>query len=214
MGAVTPGIPQEHVAKLNALGAYSGMVETGTFLGATAEWASAVFPTVHTIEAAPELFERAKARLAACENVTAHPGRSPDVLRGLLPSLRGSWLFWLDAHWSAGETFGQGDECPLLRELELILGAGAHSVLIDDARCFLAPPGAPHDWRQWPTIDRIASAVRAFSASSMSITIVDDVIFVLPAEVHERWCEYLHERASKPTQDTAPQRGLGRWLRR
>jgi hypothetical protein len=210
MGAVSPGIPKDHVTQLKALADYAGLVETGTFLGATTEWASQVFPAVHTVEASPELFERAKARLGARSNVTQHQGRSPDVLRQLVPTLTGRWLFWLDAHWSAGETFGEGDECPLLSELAVILRSGPHPILIDDARCFVAPPGAPHDWRQWPTIDAIAVAAREHSGASASLTIVDDVIFVLPRDLHEPWCEYLHHRAST----TAPKRSIGRWFRR
>jgi hypothetical protein len=208
MGAVTKGIPKEHVALLRTLGGYAGLVETGTYLGETAHWAANVFPQVHTVEASPDLHARAKVSLEAKRNVVQHLGRSADVLRGIVPTLHEPWLFWLDAHWSGAGTFGETAECPLLAELEIVLRSGAHAILIDDARLFFRPVGPPHDWRQWPTIDEICATIRDHAAGVVSMTIVDDVIFVLGRDVHEKWCEHLHAAAGvrRPF--------LSAWLRR
>lgn len=210
MGAVTLGIPRDHVQALKRFGQYAGFFETGTYLGATSEWASGEFPKVHTVEASPELFEKSRQVLAARPNVVQHQGRSADVLRRVVPTLEGPWLFWLDAHWSAGNTFGEGEECPLLSELEIILKGGEHALLVDDARLFFRPVGAPHDWRQWPTIDQICGTIRDHARSRVSVTIVDDVIFALPRATHERWSDHLFELASRPVEAPPKRRGLAR----
>lgn len=215
MGAIHPGIPREHVAFLRSRGGHAGLVETGTYQGASAEWAAGAFPIVHTIEASPELHAAARERLRPRPNVTAHLGHSRDVLGKLVPTLAGSWLFWLDAHWSAGSTYGAGDECPLLHELEIVLRGGArHAVLVDDARFFLWPPPAPHDWRAWPQIGEVCEAVRVHSGGGHRVTVFEDVIWILPRELHEPWCERLHALASRPAAP-APRRGaLARLLGR
>lgn len=207
MGAITRGIPREHVTTLKSLGSYVGLVETGTYLGATSRWAAKLFAQVHTVEASPELFARAQKALAKTPSVVQHLGRSPTVLRKMVPTLQGPWLFWLDAHWSGGLTFGQDQECPLLEELEIVVSSGAHGVLVDDARLFLRPLGAPHDWRQWPSIDEICATIRDHGSGRFSVTIVDDVLFALPRTVHESWCDHLHRMASSP-------RGIAGWFGR
>lgn len=203
MGIVTQGIPRDHVAALREFGGYAGFFETGTYLGATSAWASETFARVHTVEASAELFGKAKEVLGTRPNVVQHQGRSADVLREVLPALDGRWIFWLDAHWSAGNTFGEGEECPLLAELQLVLGAGEHSILVDDARLFFRPYGAPHDWREWPSIDQICGTIRDSARLPMSVTVVDDVIFALPRPVHERWMEHLWKLGS-PERNAAP----------
>ena len=85
-------------------------------------------------------------------------------------------LFWLDAHWSGGETYGEEDECPLLEELGLIFKCTEKKfiVLIDDARLFLAPPPLPHDFSKWPTIQDIIHLV----PNNFELTILNDVIYI------------------------------------
>jgi hypothetical protein len=206
VGATHPGIPREHVSFLRGRGRYAGLVETGTYLGASAEWAAGVFPKVHSVEAQESLHRAAKERLAAHPNVALHLGHSRDVLAKLVPALEGRWLFWLDAHWSAGNTYGAGDECPLLDELGIALRGTQHTVLVDDARFFLWPPGAPHVWRAWPQIDAVCEAVRAHTGGGHGVTVFEDVIWILPRDLHEAWGEYLHGLASRPP-PAEPRRG-------
>lgn len=213
MGIVNPGVPRDFVAFLREVGGYAEFVETGTFLGASTLWAAAHFARVQTVEASRELFARAREVLEPHANVVRHLGRSQDVLRAIVPGLKEPALFWLDAHWSAGETFGEREECPLLLELEIILAGGSHAVLIDDARLFLRCPPRPHDWRQWPRIDRICAAVSEHSRGSAFVTVVDDVIYCLPRSIEEAWCEHLSARLPAPL-PTRPRwmRRLARWL--
>ena len=89
------------------------VVETGTFLGATTRFFSMYFEEVHTIELHQEHYNQAAANLKDCTNVRGYVGASPEVLRQLLPSLKGKrTLFYLDAHWYP--------PWPLLSEIEEI----------------------------------------------------------------------------------------------
>jgi hypothetical protein len=98
-------------------------------------------------------------------------------------------LFWLDAHWSGGETFGEEDECPLLDEIAVIDGDGpSHIILIDDARMFLAPPDLPHEAESWPTIDEVCHALTARRTAFVSI--FEDVIIRVPPEMRSSVTAY------------------------
>lgn len=98
---------------------------------------------VHTIEPAETFFNRAKKKFEN-GNVTVHHGTSEEVLPELLPQLSGSMNFWLDGHYSGGETFQGDQECPIIDELDAISLNRARFenivVLIDDIRCFYSEP--------------------------------------------------------------------------
>jgi hypothetical protein len=90
-------------------------------------------------------------------------------------------MFWLDAHWSGGETYGENDECPLLEELAIInVSPYEHIILIDDARLFLSPPPAPHRIEQWPDITTVINCLNC--VSNRYIIIIEDVIVAAPSK--------------------------------
>ena len=93
-------------------------------------------------------------------------------------------LFWLDAHWSGSQTYGEDDECPLLEELEIILSSNLKNfaILIDDARLFLAPPPLPHNLEIWPSITDICRAV----PDNYDLIVRNDVIYIIPDHVEMR----------------------------
>jgi len=115
-------------------------IETGTHLGDTTELLATVATQVHTIEPAKELFKQAKSRLQHLRNVVVHLGSSETELEGILQSIQGDVTFWLDGHYSAGETFQGSADTPILEELRLIARYRQRFervvVLIDDVRCF------------------------------------------------------------------------------
>lgn len=173
------GPPPELTLLLRDAAAIQTFVETGTYHGRTAAWAAGHFERVVTIERAPELHAEASRKLADKENVACQFGHCRDVLAGLLPALEQTSLFWLDAHWSGGSTYGNQDECPLLEEIALIDQHGPeHVLLIDDARLFLAPPPAPHRPESWPAIDAVCQALTARGDSYVCVH--DDVIIRVP----------------------------------
>jgi len=93
-------------------------VETGTFHGDTTRWAASRFEIVHTIERAENLYNLHSEELARIKGVNPHLGDSRDILPQIVEAIHGQKaVFWLDGHWSGGDTAGESDECPLLDEL-------------------------------------------------------------------------------------------------
>jgi len=112
-------------------------VETGTYMGETTKVASGLFETVHTIEIAPHFYDKAK-NLFSGTNVTCHLGDSSILLNDICQTLDRPTCFWLDGHWSAGNT-GKGiKNVPLYEELEIIMSRCSQPcvILIDDCRLF------------------------------------------------------------------------------
>lgn len=136
MGLETMGPPEELVRALLARFPIKTFVETGTLYGDTAIWASNLFDRVYTIEASPKLHSEVQGKFSGFRNITSLCGTTGYHLNILLPQLEPS-IFFLDAHWSGGETAGQDSECPLLTELSVIMPwFRKHIILIDDARLF------------------------------------------------------------------------------
>jgi len=135
-------------------------VETGTFMGRTTRFLASLAPLVYTIEPAPKLFKRAKRRF---NNTHVHVlnGTSEDVIPTLLPKLSGDICFWLDGHYSAGQTHKGPTDCPIEQELAAIaanLGNFDHvSILIDDIRLFLPSETTYSDY---PSVDFLVDWAR------------------------------------------------------
>ncbi len=107
-------------------------------------------------------------------------GDSKSVLPEILARLGDQpAMFWLDGHWSGGETAGQEDECPVLAELEILSKRSGNIILIDDARLFMSAPAAPHDIAQWPTLLEIAETLLRRQPRPY-VQVIDDVIFIVP----------------------------------
>lgn len=199
MGIVTMGIPEQIVTELAKLNEATVFVETGTFQGGTTRWASDHFETVHTIERAEGLFNARGPELAKIPGVTPHLGDSRKVLPRILEEIGDrKAVFWLDSHWSGGETAGEDDECPVLDELTILSDRVADIILIDDARLFLCAPPLPHKASHWPTISEIVEAV-ARPDGKPFMQIVDDVIFLVPdtGRLRERLVSYSQQRAKQ-----------------
>lgn len=185
MGLVTSGIPYDIVAALVEVSGTSVFVETGTFQGSTTRWAADRFETVHTIELSRSLFDEYSDDLAKIPNVTPHFGDSATVLPGIVDKLGSeSALFWLDGHWSGGETAGEENECPIIPELECLSARPNDLILIDDARLFLCAPPKPHKPEQWPTMSEIIRVV----PEDRFVQVINDVIYIVPNHEPIRAC--------------------------
>lgn len=212
MGIFNEGVPRDHVDWMRRTFGLGHFVETGTYHGDTAAWAAGLFGQVTTIEAQPALHRQARERHAGTANIDFRLGDTRTVLSDLVPTLTSPALFWLDAHWSALDTAGEGDECPVLEELAIINASPLpHVVLVDDARCFLAPPHVPHDPAQWPDIVTLYKAVqggdRRYACTGF------DVVFGIPAEYAPTFIEdWRRNRASK--QKIKRRKTLGQRLRK
>lgn len=152
------------------------LVETGTFEGESTLWAAQRFRRVVTIDISLEFQDAALAACAEHSNVEFLRGDTRLVLPGVMASLDGPAVFWLDAH-SAPGLFGKADDWPALEELEIIdLSPFAHFVLIDDAHCFM--PGTPHP--ACPTFDQVRARAKE---GAYVCKIHHDVIALVPTSV-------------------------------
>lgn len=132
-----------HSVKMSVLSHYSvpgsTWIETGTYRGQTTRFLATISPKVHTIEPSIELVNLARnAHLG--DNVEIHHGLSEEVFPSLVEDLSGAVNFWLDGHWSSGDTFRGPLDTPIEIELDVI----SHNlerlsnvaVFVDDFRCF------------------------------------------------------------------------------
>ncbi|GAB5447980.1 hypothetical protein [Gymnodinialimonas sp.] len=128
-------------------------IETGTFLGTTTRFLSQRAPKVYTIEPSDLYYRRALETFKG-QNVEVINAPSEDALPKLLPELTGPLNFWLDGHYSAGETYKGEIECPVEPELTAIAANLDHldavSILIDDVRLFFRDETTHEDY---PSLD-------------------------------------------------------------
>lgn len=114
-------------------------VETGTYVGTTTQFLAEHYNFVHTIEPAEIFYQKAVKKFMGM-NVNVHHGSSEQVMPELLKQLSGNANFWLDGHYSGGETFYGDQECPIIDELDAIRSNRANlnkiTIFIDDIRCF------------------------------------------------------------------------------
>lgn len=179
MGKVTLGIPKDAVLELKKISNYDIFIETGTYRGLSSIWASEIFKNVITIENSKDIYKEYSPILKKINNVNPLFGNSKIILRKLTKKMNSSIIFWLDAHWSSGITYGKNDECPLIEEIKIIKSATKNSIIIiDDARFFCSPPPLPHNTDEWPTISEVIMALN--SPDNSYIVIYDDVIYSVP----------------------------------
>jgi len=180
MGIVRNGPPAELILRLKNVYHIEDFIETGTYRGDTSLWAASHFSKVYTIEYSKDIYEDTVKRLDNNKKISLFFGDSRLILQQILPQLRNSALFWIDSHWSGGNTYGKNDECPLIDEILLINGSEIpHFLFIDDARLFLSPPPRPHQINQWPPIDKVIKAINSGSFKYY-IVIIEDVIISVP----------------------------------
>ena len=166
MGAYYPGIPENLAIFLNEKHNAKYFVETGTYIGSTASWASNFFKKVVTIDISEELYAQTKKKYKDIQNIQFLFGNSVDLLTGIITQLNSiliddeKILFWLDAHYSGGITGGKNIKCPLLKELELILTLNFNSIiLIDDARFILCPSPEKNTISAMPSYDEVLNVL-------------------------------------------------------
>lgn len=179
MGAVTFGIPKKLVLLLKEQFSVEVFVETGTFRGKTSVWASGVFKDVYTIENSRELFDSVAERLLGFSNIHPLFGNSAVQLGKIVSDIKQPAIFWLDAHWCGGSTYGNDDPCPLLDEIRIIKKSGIdHIIMIDDARFFLKPPPRPQNTELWPGLKEILVLLNR--DENYFTFVSEDVIVALP----------------------------------
>ena len=147
----------------------SVMVETGTYLGDTPDALRNHFNRIFSIELDPTLHRWASWRLRKHSHIHVLLGDSSTILGSILAELEEAALFWLDAHYSQGQTTRGELNTPIMRELELICGSPIeHVVLIDDARSFTGLD-------DYPSLDQVRDLVGQIRPT-WEVHVADDII--------------------------------------
>ena len=146
------------------------LIETGTFKGHMIEASLYRFKKIISIELDHELYEQAKGKFRNYNHVNILNGDSTIVLPQVLKNLEEEAIFWLDGHFSEGETAKGELETPIMSELKSIFAHRIknHVILIDDARLF----NGTHDY---PTIGYLRDYI-ARTDNYLKFYIENDII--------------------------------------
>lgn len=136
-GVLSGPVPQFKYALLVDYGKRYGLktfLETGTCYGNACDVARKHFDQVYSIELSQEYYDYASSRFQGISNVKLYQGDSGKILRDILLSIPDvPTLFWLDAHWSGGDTAKGETDPPTENEIDIIHALRPRSViLIDD----------------------------------------------------------------------------------
>jgi hypothetical protein len=154
-------------------------IETGTFLGTTTAFLAKNYPKVISIEPEPIFFKNAQKKFLG-QNVVLHNARSEDVFPEIIPYLTGNVNFWLDGHYSGGNTFKGPKGCPIENELSVIASNLKNlehvAILIDDIRCFL-PQNS--NFNDYPSIDYLID----WAKKNMLLWRIEHDIFIMTSPI-------------------------------
>lgn len=173
-------VPIPHIIKQRTLQGYARefglkiLVETGTYLGEMVDALQDDFDRLYSIELSRELYEKARKKFKGFRHIELICGDSGHELGNLMKKLDQPALFWLDGHYSSGETAKGDKDTPIYEELQHILnfpGQG-HVIVIDDARCFGNAP-------DYPGIEELSDFVRS-RWPEVNIVAQDDSIRITP----------------------------------
>jgi len=128
---------------------YTCFVETGTFRGATIFSVEPFFNKLYTIEFSKKFYENTR-RMYNGTKINFILGDSSIVFENLLPKIDDKTIFFLDGHWSSGDTGKSAKDCPLVEEITHInnLFKNEAIIIIDDYRLFgkSVKTGHNEDW--------------------------------------------------------------------
>lgn len=147
------------------------LVETGTYYGQMVYAMKNEFDHIYSIELSKELYHIACKRFDGYDHIHLSHGDSADILPVVLDQVgEEPALFWLDGHYSGGQTAGKGREVPVLKELKSIL---THSmkrpvILIDDARLFTGKD-------EYPSLSDIENYIQKISTDWV-MNVEEDII--------------------------------------
>lgn len=119
-------------------------VETGTYKGDTLYKCKDFFNKLYSIELSQDLFYLCKNRFVDFNNIYIFKGDSSRILPKIVEGEIEPIIFWLDAHYSGGETARGEQDSPIIKELSIIFSKLSNfCILIDDARYFNGKNGYP-----------------------------------------------------------------------
>ena len=134
---------------------YNNFIESGTYLGKTINCMEPYFNSLYTIEIKEEFYNNCKKQYGG-NKINFLLGDSTIVMETLLPTIKDKTIFFLDGHWSAGNTGKGKNDCPLYEELTLIntLYKNKGIIIIDDCRLFGKGPSFNNEVCNWEDINK------------------------------------------------------------
>lgn len=160
------------------------LVETGTWVGETAEQGSRLFKEVYTVELGEWPFQESQQKLKPLVNVHSYLEDSPDFLFRMIPSIQHKMVFWLDAHWCGNNSAQKRGSTPIREELIAIQKSGLKDgvILIDDIRHFhRLPPDFP-EYGSYPPLSEVKELILAINPSYQFLVLGDMAMAYLPQE--------------------------------
>jgi hypothetical protein len=136
---------------------YDAFIETGTYMGDTTFCMEPLFKKVYTVEVKPEIYNNTKSKYRG-DKIVFLLGDSSKVFMNILPTIDTNSIFFLDGHYSSGNT-GKGEkDCPLIEELKAIniLFKKAGIIIIDDCRLFGQGPSNSSFAEDWTSISELS----------------------------------------------------------
>jgi len=128
---------------------YSVFIETGTHNGESIFTMEPYFDLLHTIELSEKYFNNTRTKYQG-NKINFIFGDSSIVFESLLPTINQDIVFFLDGHWSSGDTARGNKDCPLIEEIQHInnLCKNKAIIIIDDYSLFERGPtlGLNEDW--------------------------------------------------------------------
>jgi hypothetical protein len=116
---------------------YPCFIETGTLNGDTTFALEPYFEKLYTIEFSEKYYRGTKNNYRG-NKINFILGDSSIVFESLLPTISEKCVFFLDGHWSSGDTGHSNKDCPLEEEITHInnLFQNEAIIIVDDFRLF------------------------------------------------------------------------------
>ncbi|MCB9034057.1 MAG: hypothetical protein H6553_09485 [Chitinophagales bacterium] len=145
-------------------------IETGTYLGDMIYAQKDNFKKIYSIELSDMFYKNATNFFKDYKHVKLYQGDSGEEMEKIVNELDEPAIFWLDGHYSGGNT-AKGDlNCPIIKELSAIYKSRFknHIILIDDARLFVGE-------NDYPSLDEIKESILMYN-DNYSISVENDII--------------------------------------
>ena len=134
---------------------YNCFIETGTYTGDTIFALEPHFNKLYTIEFSELYYNRTK-NIYSGNKINFILGDSSIVFESLLPNITDKCIFFLDGHWSSGDTGHSQKDCPLDEEITHInnLFINDAIIIIDDFRFFGLDKSSGKLGEDWSKINK------------------------------------------------------------
>jgi hypothetical protein len=145
-------------------------IETGTYLGDMVAAVSCYFDRIYSIELSEDLFSQAIKKFGGYKHITIIHGDSFQVIPEILKHIYLPCLFWLNGHYSIGNTPKEKKEAFIMEELKQICAHRVknHVILIDDACLFTGK-------NDYPTLEFLRTFVES-RLSYYELDVKNDII--------------------------------------